>query len=215
MSHCEISNVIDALQWRYATKSFDAGKTIPPEVLDALLESLVLAPSSFGLQPWQFLLVQDPAVREQLRDVSWDQSQVTDASHFVVLTVRDTLTPADIDECLARTGEVRGTSVESLAPLRDRMVGFIGAMNEAEQFVWNSRQAYIALGQLMTCAALLGVDSCPMEGFSPTAYDAALGLGGSGYRTVVACALGYRNPTDAYAAADKVRYPRERVIGVR
>jgi nitroreductase len=193
MSHPEISNVMGALRWRYATKSFDATKKLPPEVLDALLESLVLSPSSFGLQPWKFIVVDDPALRAQLRAESWDQPQVTDASHFVVLTVRETLTAADVDECLARVAEVRGGGSESLAPLRGMMLGFIGGMDDTGKFVWNSRQSYIALGQLMTCAALLGVDACPLEGISPAGYDAVLGLGGSGYRTVVACALGYRS----------------------
>jgi nitroreductase len=211
----EISNVTGALRWRYATKSFDASKKLPPEVLDALLESLVLSPSSFGLQPWRFIVVEDPALRTRLRAESWDQSQVTDASHFIVLTVRDTLTAADIDECLERVGEVRGGSTESLAPLRNMILGFIATKNDEEKFVWNSRQAYIALGQLMTCAALLGVDACPLEGISPAGYDAVLDLADSGYRTVVACALGYRSAADPYAVASKVRYPRERVVTVR
>jgi nitroreductase len=215
MTRPEISTVMNALQWRYATKSFDAEKPLPDEVLEALIESLVLSPSSFGLQPWQFIVVTDPSLRAQLRANSWNQPQVTDASHFVVLTVRETLTEADIDESLHRLSEVRGSSPESLAPLRGMMVGFVSGMDDTERFVWNSRQAYIALGQLMTCAALLKVDSCPLEGISASAYDEILGLSGSGYRTVVACALGYRNPDDPYAAASKVRYPRERVVTVQ
>lgn len=215
MSHSEISRVMSALQWRYATKSFNATKKIPAEVVEALVESLVLSPSSFGLQPWKFIVVEDPALREQLQAASWNQSQVTEASHFIVLTVRETLTDVDIDECLARMCEVRGGSAEALTSLRGMMLGFIGTKDDAERFVWNSRQAYIALGQLMTCAALLGVDSCPMEGISPTAYDAVLGLDESGYRTVVACALGYRSADDPYAAASKVRYIRERVVAVK
>lgn len=214
MKESEISTVMNALQWRYATKNFDATKRLPPEVVDALLESLVLSPSSFGLEPWRFVVVEDPALRVQLRANSWDQPQVTDASHFVVLTVRETLAEADIDASLARVSEVRGGSAESLASLRRVILGFIGGMNDDERFVWNSRQAYIALGQLMTCAALLGVDSCPLEGISAVAYDEVLGLRESGYRTVVACALGHRDAEDPYAAASKVRFARERVVTV-
>lgn len=215
MTQISPNALLDSLRWRYATKSFDPSRKLPQETLDALLASLVLSPSSFGLQPWKFLVVESPDLRSKLRAASWDQPQVTDASHLIVLTVRTTLTTQDIDESLARVTEVRGTPPESLKPLRDVMLGFAASKSDEEQFVWNSRQAYIALGQLMTCAAVLGVDACPLEGISPATYDEVLGLQSSGYRTVVACALGFRNPEDPYAAATKVRYAQQRVIETR
>ncbi|MCX6877580.1 MAG: NAD(P)H-dependent oxidoreductase [Verrucomicrobia bacterium] len=215
MSHLEPSTVIGALQWRYATKIFDARKKIPPEVLDCLWDALVLSPSSFGMQPWKFIVVADPALREALQPESWNQAQVTEASHFVVLAARETLTAADVDDWIARLSEVRGVTPASLADYRAKMTGFIDGMDGAQKLAWTSRQAYLALGQLMTCAALLGVDACPMEGFSPPAYDAALGLSGTGFRAVVACALGYRSAEDKYALVPKSRYPRQRVMETR
>jgi len=212
MNPIAVPDLLHALRWRYATKRFDAHKKIPDEVLEALLEALVLSPSSFGMQPWKFIVVEDPALRERLQPASWDQSQVTEASHFVVLAVRETLGDVHVDEWIARLGEVRGVTVASLAAYRDRMTGFLDAMDDAQKFVWASRQAYIALGQLMTCAALLGVDSCPMEGFLPQVYDEELALVGTGYRAVVACALGYRSADDKYAAVPKTRYQRARMV---
>lgn len=215
MTSITTSDLLGTLNWRYATKSFDASKKLPPETLDALLESLVLSPSSFGLQPWKFLVVEDPSLRAKLRAESWNQPQVTDASQLMVFTARVTLDAADIDEHLTKTAAVRGIEVSALDPLRQMMTGFIAGKSDDELFVWNSRQVYIALGQLMISAALLGVDSCPLEGLSPAAYDEILGLAGSGYRTVCACVLGYRADDDKYAATPKVRYPRERVVEVR
>ncbi|MFZ9937595.1 MAG: NAD(P)H-dependent oxidoreductase [Luteolibacter sp.] len=206
------SDLLAALRWRYATKQFDATRHIPAGVWDALEQSLVLTPSSFGLQPWKFIVVSDPAVRERLKLESWNQPQVTDASHFVVLTARADLATADIDawiECLA---EVQGQPVQDFARLKGMIVGFAETMSHEARQAWNVRQVYIALGQLMTAAAILGIDTCPMEGISTAAYDRILGLQGSGHGTAVACALGYRAADDKYAEMPKARFPRERVI---
>lgn len=205
-------DLVNALRWRYATKQFDASRKIPADVWDALEESLVLTPSSFGLQPWKFLVVEDPAVRAQLLPESWNQSQVTDASHFVVLAARTDLGKADIDTWISRMAEVQGTAVESLDPLKGMIAGFAERMSVEDRHAWNARQVYIALGQLMTGAALLGIDTCPMEGISAAAYDRVLGLENSGYATAVACALGYRSAEDKYAGAPKARFARSAVI---
>jgi nitroreductase len=205
-------DLVNALSWRYATKQFDATRKIPTDVWEALEESLVLTPSSFGLQPWKFLVVADPAVRAQLRPESWNQSQVTDASHFVVLAARTDLGKADIDTWISRMAEVQGTAVESLDPLKGMIAGFAERMSVEDRHAWNARQVYIALGQLMTGAALLGIDTCPMEGISAAAYDRVLGLENSGYATAVACALGYRSADDKYASAPKARFERGAVI---
>lgn len=215
MSTITTTDLLGALNWRYATKSFDAGKKLPAATLDALLGALVLAPSSFGLQPWKFVVVEAPELRAKLRAESWSQTQVTDASQLIVFTARKTLDAGDIDEHLAHTAAVRGIEPATLEPLRQMMTGFTADRSDEDLFAWNSRQVYIALGQLMTSAALLGVDSCPLEGISTAAYDEILGLAGSGYRTVCACALGYRADDDKYAATPKVRYPRERVVETR
>ncbi len=203
---------IAALRWRYATKQFEATRKIPDSVWDAIEESLVLTPSSFGLQPWKFLVVQSPALRAKLLAESWSQPQVTDASHFVVLTARTDLTAADIDAWISRMAEVQKKSSEDVAPLKGMIAGFAERMSADDRAAWNTRQIYIALGQLMTTAAVLGVDACPMEGISASAYDRVLGLEGSGYATVVACALGYRAADDKYAATPKARFTREQMI---
>jgi nitroreductase len=204
--------LIAALRWRYATKQFDVSRKIPASILDAIEESLVLTPSSFGLQPWKFFVVQSPALRAKLLSESWNQPQVTDASHFVVLTARTDLSTADIDAWISRMAEVQKKSSEDVAPLKGMIAGFAERMSADDRAAWNTRQIYIAIGQLMTTAAVLGVDACPMEGISASAYDRVLGLEGSGYATVVACALGYRAADDKYAATPKARFDREQVI---
>ena len=205
-------NLLSALRWRYATKKFDPTRKIPEETWEAIEDSLVLTPSSFGLQPWKFMMIEDSAVRAELTGASWNQPQVNDASHYVVLTVRTDLVASDIDAWLERMTEVQGTSLESVAPLKGMIEGFASAMSPEARQAWNIRQSYIALGQLMASAALLGIDACPMEGISAPGYDQILGLEGSGYATVVACALGYRAADDKYAAAPKARFTKSRVI---
>jgi nitroreductase len=204
--------LLTSLRWRYATKQFDPARKIPAATWDAIEESMVLTPSSFGLQPWKFLVIQDPGIRALLSPESWKQPQVTEASHYVVLTSRTDLDASDIDAWMARMAEVRGGDSETTAPLRGMIRGFAQAMSHEERHAWNIRQSYIALGQLMTSAAMLGIDACPMEGISAAGYDHVLGLEGSGYATVVACALGYRSADDKYAEITKVRFDRSRVI---
>lgn len=205
-------SLLTALRWRYATKQFDPNRKIPQDAWNAIEESLVLTPSSFGLQPWKFIVVENPQLRAKLLTESWNQTQVTDASHFVVLSAKSDLTMADISRWITRMGEVQGKSPDDLAPLKGMMAGFSERMSHEERHEWNVRQAYIALGQLMTSAAVMGIDACPMEGISPSAYDRVLGLEGTDYATVVACALGYRADSDKYASTPKARYDRAEVV---
>lgn len=204
--------LISSLRWRYATKRFEPGRRIPAETWRAIEESLVLTPSSFGLQPWKFLVITDPEVRTRLATESWGQSQVTEASHYVVLAVRVGLESADINRFMERIKEIQATSDETLAPLKSVIEGFITTMDAASLHAWNARQVYIALGQLMTTAAVLQIDACPMEGLSTVGYDRILGLEGSGYATAVACALGYRAESDRFASMAKVRYEHSHVV---
>lgn len=207
------SAVLQQLHWRYATKRFDATRQIPAEAWAALEQALVLAPSSFGLQPWKFFVVDTPALRQQLRAASWNQSQVTDASRYVVLAGLRTTTVADVDRFLQRQCEVRSATMESLAGYRKMLVDFIAKGWASQDLAgWNARQVYIALGQLMASAAMLGVDTCPMEGIDASAYDRVLGLEGTPYATLCGCALGYRAADDKYATAPKVRFAPAQVI---
>ncbi len=205
-------SLLSALRWRYATKQFDPNRRIPQETWDAIEESLVLTPSSFGLQPWKFIVVQNPQLRAKLLTESWNQPQVTDASHFIVLAAKTDLRIDDIERWIARMGDVQGKHPEQLAPLKGMIAGFSERMSHDERREWNVRQVYIALGQLMTAAAVMGIDACPMEGISPSAYDRVLGLEGGDYATVVACALGYRAEGDKYASTPKARYERAEVV---
>ena len=203
--------VLRQLQWRHATKKFDATKTIPADDWTTLEQTLILTPSSYGLQPWKFVVITDPATKARLLPLSWGQRQVVDASHVVVFAIRRNLSETDIDKYLVRIVEVRGGTVEALAGFRRMMVGGLldGAMDLNH---WASLQAYIALGQFMTTAAMLGIDTCPMEGIEPAKYDEVLGLNELGYGTVVACVAGYRASDDKYASIAKVRFKAEDVL---
>ena len=199
--------LLTQLRWRYATKSFDRSKKISPGEWAALEQALILTPTSYGFQPYRFVVVVDPATREKLVTISWGQRQVADASHFVVLAAKQTVDEADVDHYLARVAEVRGVAVESLGGFRKALIGDIVKGPRSEwQHEWATRQAYIALGNFMTAAAMLGIDTCPMEGIEAEKFDEVLGLK-HGYKTVVAIAAGYRSGADKYAGAPKVRYP--------
>jgi nitroreductase len=206
------NTLLEALNFRYATKAFDPSRIIVPETWSALKTTLALTPSSFGLQPWKFIVVDSPEIREKLKAASWGQPQVTDASHLVVLTARTDLTQQDIDRWIARLSEVQGTPLEKLAGYAGMISSFSNNMSVPEKQAWNTRQVYIALGQLMTAAAVIGIDTCPLEGISPSDYDDILGIKNSGYTTAVACALGYRSDEDAYAKANKARFSEDALI---
>ncbi|MBN9690239.1 MAG: NAD(P)H-dependent oxidoreductase [Verrucomicrobia bacterium] len=200
------TTLLESLRWRYATKKFDATRHISPEVWDTLEQALVLSPSSFGLQPWKFVVITKPDLKAQLVPASWGQTQPAECSHLVVFTVRRGLDDADVDRFLKRT-------TEALAGYRSVIVGSLAKARAAGYLdQWQTHQVYIALGQFMTSAALLGVDTCPMEGIEPGKYDEILGLVGTGYATAVVCAAGYRSESDKYAHAPKVRFAPEDVI---
>lgn len=204
--------MLEALQFRYATKVFDPSRKIDPETWSVLKTSLTLTPSSFGLQPWKFIIVESPEIREKLKAASWGQGQVTDASHLIVFTARTDLSRQDIDSWIARLSEIQGTPLENLSGYAGMISSFSSNMSASEKQAWNTRQVYIALGQLMTAAAMTGIDTCPLEGISPGDYDEILGLKNSGYATAVACAVGYRSDDDKYAMAKKARFSEEMLI---
>ena len=207
MNNITTKQLLESLQWRYAIKVFDATKKIPDDVWQALERVLVLTPTSYGLQPYRFLIIKDPAKRAELLPHSWNQKQVVDASHFVVFTARAKMTADDVTKLIQRTSDIRKIPAESLNFYRDMMLGdVVNGPRGKTAHEWATRQTYIALGNLMTCAAVLGVDACPMEGLNPVEYDRVLGLTGGDYATVVACALGYRAAGDKYANLPKVRY---------
>ncbi|OGW72543.1 MAG: NAD(P)H-dependent oxidoreductase [Omnitrophica bacterium GWA2_52_12] len=205
--------LLSALKWRYATKQFDSLRKISDKDWAALEQALLLTPSSYGLQPWKFLVIRDPALRAQLMPVSWNQKQVLDCSHHIVFAAKTDITLGDVNQWIQRLAEVRGVTPESLAVYKSWMVkDLVEGPRHQVIHEWAARQCYIALGNFMTAAALLGIDTCPMEGLEPGKYDEILGLPAAGYKTVVACSAGYRALTDKYAAAAKVRYPAADII---
>lgn len=205
--------VIDALKWRYATKQFDPAKKIPSALWESLEDVLVLSPSSYGLQPWKFLVITDSATKAALRPHSWNQPQVTDCSHHVVFAIRSKIDDEYLDKYIGHMATMRGVARDSLKPYRQIISSYIITGPQAESAQeWATRQVYLALGNFMTSAALLGVDTCPMEGIMPDQYDQILGLTERGYKTVVACAAGYRAPEDSYAAFPKVRFAKSEMI---
>lgn len=213
MNPIKTQQLLSQLQWRYATKQFDPAKVIPPEEWAALEESLLLTPSSYGLQPFKFLVITDKATREQLVPVSWNQRQVIDSSHLVVFAIKTNMDESHVERVLQRMAEVRGVELQSLDFYRKMIVSDLiqGPRSKAIND-WAARQAYIALGNFMTSAALLGIDTCPLEGFDPVQYDKILDLKPLGLASVVACAAGYRADGDKYASAAKVRLPANELV---
>ena len=216
MTTLSATDLVAALNWRYATKQFDATRKISATDWAALEESLRLAPSSFGIQPWKFIVVETPALRAQLREHSWGQSQVTDASHLVVFTVKQAVDAAYLDRYFEDTAKTRGIAVETLAGFRKVVDGFVAGKAAAGQLeAWSANQVYIAAGQFMAAAAVMGIDACPLEGITPAKYDELLGLAGTGFATKFAVAAGYRSADDKYATTPKVRFPAAEVIEPR
>jgi nitroreductase len=205
--------LINQLNWRYATKQFDPTRKINAQDWATIEQALLLTPSSGGLQPWKFIVVTDPAMRAKLSPASYGQAQIKDASHLVVFAAKTGFSAADVDAHIQHVAEVQGTTVEALAPLRGMLVGgIVQSQDENARNAWARNQAYIALGNLLTSAALLGIDACPMEGFDRAQYDEILGLKAKGLAAAVIATLGYRAPTDKYASAPKVRFPAEQVF---
>ena len=206
-------SLITQLRWRYAVKKFDRARKVPADQWQALEEALVLTPSSWGLQPWKFFVISDQALKDKLVPISWNQRQLADCSHVVVFAIKKDLAAADIDRYLARVTEVQGTPVEKLAGFRKMLMSsFSPPPEEFDVNQWASLQVYIALGNFMTSAAVLGIDTCPMEGIEPAKYDELLGLSAKGYGTVVVCVAGYRAADDKYAVMPKVRFKHEDVV---
>ena len=213
MTNPNMEKLLNALEWRYATKIFDPNKKIPADIWNTLERALVLSPSSYGLQPYRFIVLTDPAKRAELLPHAWNQKQVVDSSHFVVFTARTKMTEADVDHLIQHTRQIRKIPADSLNTYRDMMLGdLVNGPRSKTVHDWAARQAYIALGNLLTSAAVLGVDACPMEGFVPAEFDRVLGLENSGYATVVCCALGYRSPDDKYSKSPKVRFDAKELV---
>lgn len=203
--------LLQAMNWRYAVKKFDPKARIPSDRWDALLECLRLSPSSYGLQAWKFLVVEDPALRARLKPASWDQSQIVDADKLVVFCVKKDAGPAEVERFVESISMTRRVPAEMLEGYKKMMLQSVSLPPEKVE-AWLTRQVYIAHGVFLTAAALLGVDACPMEGFDKDEYDRILGLREKGWKSVVVATAGVRAADDGYAKARKVRYPLNEVV---
>ncbi|MEZ6133652.1 MAG: NAD(P)H-dependent oxidoreductase [Pirellulaceae bacterium] len=204
------AELLEQLTWRYAVKRFDADRKIDDATWQAIERALVLTPSSYGLQPWRFIVITDEATKAKLPAISWNQKQPQDCSHMVVLAAKETMDADYVDSFMSSVVRTRSLQVDAMSGYRQVLVSTIEKMDS--HLDWNARQVYIALGQLMIAAAMLGIDTCPMEGIVASEYDALLGLEDTGYKTVVGCAVGYRHTEDPQATAKKVRFDTDTII---
>jgi nitroreductase/dihydropteridine reductase len=204
-----MSQLIDKLHWRYATKKFDPSKTVPAETLERILEAVRLAPTSSGLQPFQLLVVTNAELRARIKTAGYEQQQIVDCSHLLVFAAWDDTTPERINMMFDLTNEVRGASNPAWENYRQMLLGAVAARSTETNFAQAARQAYIGLGAALIAAAFEGVDATPMEGFDPEAVDAILGLKERHLRSVVIVPLGYRAADgDWLAPLKKVRRAR-------
>jgi len=198
---------------RYAAKKYDPSRTIPPDLWAALEETLLYSPSSTGIQPWRFLVVGKESRHKVLAASGYNGQIVADASHLVVFAARRDLGPQDMDRHVSNSIVVRDLRGEAAEKLRERQMGFISRLPpDFDAFRFSAFQVYIALGNLLTSAALLGLDSTPIGGFDAKAYDAILGLDGTPYRSVVLATVGYHAEDDFNAKVPKVRFPLDQVV---
>ncbi|MDA8453602.1 NAD(P)H-dependent oxidoreductase [Acidovorax sp. GBBC 3334] len=205
--------LLDVLQWRYATKKMDPARAVPQDKVDRILEAARLAPTSSGLQPYEIIVVTSPDVRARIREVAWNQAQVTDGSHLLVFAAWDDYTPERINQMFDYTNEVRGFRNEGWENYRNMLLGSYPQRGAEVNFQHAARQAYIGFGAALIAAADEAVDSTPMEGFQPEAVDEILGLRARGLRSVTLLPLGYRQPEEDWLVnLKKVRRPREQFV---
>lgn len=200
-------NYIENLKWRYATKKFDPSKKISSENLEKLQEAIQLSASSYGLQLYKVIIVENAALREKLRPVSWGQDQITEASHLVVFCNYTDVKDKHVDDFLNMTAKSQDIGVKNLSGYGGFMKSKIKEMTTSDSFNWTSRQTYLALGNLLSACAELKIDSCPMEDFEPEKYNEILGLSKQGLNAAVIATIGYRSNEDHTQNRPKVRKP--------
>ena len=207
-----MNSIVDKLNWRYATKKFDSSKKVSEKDLETLLEAARLTASSYGLQPYEIYVIEDTDVRQKLRKASYDQPQITDASYLIVLANKPTFNETMIDDYIANIMAIRGVSKEDLKGFSQTMKSTLLDLPDAYKNTWTSNQAYIVLGNLMTVASEMKIDTCPMEGFDKAKYNEILGLTDKDLNAAVVLAVGYRSADDTTRHYPKVRYSKEQII---
>ncbi|WP_395050776.1 NAD(P)H-dependent oxidoreductase [Flavobacterium sp.] len=207
-----MNHFLETQNWRYATKKFDATKKVSTEDLNTLKESIRLSSSSYGLQPYQVIIVENPELRAELLAAAYGQSQVVDASHLIVFANEINVGDDAIEKYISRIGDTRNIPVESLAGFGDYMKGTINHLAEDAKNIWASKQTYLALGNLLNAAAELKIDVTPMEGFNPAQVNDILGLDKLGLNASLMATIGYRHKEDATQHLKKVRKSNEELF---
>ncbi len=204
--------VIDALKFRHACKQFDPSKKVEKQNLDIILEAACLSPSSFGMEAWKFLVLESKSLREKLRPACWNQAQVTDASHVIAILARPAVIAPD-QEYVLESFQRRGLSEDATHAYVERYKHYIDTEVDPRmpRYAWCAKQCYIALANIMTCAASLGIDSCPLEGFEKTRVEEILEIDTDAYQVAVLVALGYR----AGAQTPRFRRDQTQLIEIR
>ena len=205
-------SLLDKLQWRAAIKTFDPTKKVTAGQLEKLLTAVRLAPSGAGLQPYRILVVENPEVKEQLREAANGQAQLSLSSHVIVFAAETVVDTHFITKYIDLIAATRQVPREQLAGFEKSIGNLINSMTEEQRIEWATKQAYIALGVLLSAAADMEIDACPMEGFQPGKFDEILGLKELGLTSVVIAPIGYRADTDVYSKMAKVRRPAEELF---
>ncbi|WP_348771769.1 NAD(P)H-dependent oxidoreductase [Maribacter sp. MMG018] len=204
--------LLEDLKWRYATKKFDPTKNIGTTDLEKLQEAIQLSVSSYGLQLYKVLVIKDQKLREQLKEASWNQSQITEASHLFVFCNYIERSEKHIDDYIQATATIQGTPLEKLMPYGDFIKNSLSQKSDSEWISWSEKQTYLALSNLLMACAELKIDACPMEGFEPDKYNEILGLKKKGLNAAVIAPVGYRSEEDHTQFRTKVRKPKELIF---
>lgn len=204
--------LIKNLSWRYATKKFDKSKKIKSDDIELLKEAIRLSASSFGLQAYKVLIVEDDELKRELRKVSWDQPQITDCSHLFIFCNYTQFDNEKVDEFINLKANIQTLAINDLKPFGDYLKSKIANLTDNQLNNWTSKQTYIALANLLAAASELKIDSCPMEGFDAARYNEILGLKEKGLNASVIGAIGYRSVDDVTQFATKVRKPKEQLF---
>ncbi|CAA9196498.1 NAD(P)H-dependent oxidoreductase [Flavobacterium bizetiae] len=207
-----MSTLLDNLNWRYATKKFDATKKISSADLNTLKEAVRLAASSYGLQPYKVVIVENPEIREQLKAAAYGQTQITDASQIFIFANDLNAGAESVDAYIKNISETRGVPADALAGFADMMKGTIANLSQDAKNIWTAKQTYIALGTLLAAAAELKIDATPMEGFNAAAFNEILGFDKLGLNASVIATVGYRHGEDDTQHYKKVRKSHEELF---
>jgi len=200
-------DLLKNLKWRYATKKFDSTKIVSDENIETIKQVVQLSPSSYGLQLYKVLIIKNKEIREKLKAVSWEQPQVTDASHLIVFCNYTEISEKHIDSFLIRTAKTQKKKEDSLKGYGTHIKANISQKTKKEQNEWTAKQTYLALGNLLISCAKLKIDATPMEGFEPEKYNEILGLSKQGLHASVIAPIGYRSDEDKTQYNPKIRKP--------